>query len=117
MTNKSYQQILSEMTSNLIIYDQLQFYADKEGSYTNKLFTFRVTSKYECFRILLKFAIANNHFRTAFLNTKVVRYGEKPFQTGEKLKSFCDYFNKCEYNSPPTLQEAINDYRMEYELQ
>jgi hypothetical protein len=115
--SKSYQQILSEMTNNLIIYDQLQFYADKQNVYTNRLFTFRVSSKYECFRIMLKFAINNNHFRSAFLNTKVIKVGAAPFQTGEKLKTFCDYFNKCEYDSPPTLAEAINDYRMEYELQ
>jgi len=94
----------------------LQFYADKDDYYSNRLFTFQVSDNVDCFRILLKFAIAGNFFRKAWKNVYLVEVHKKRLVTSDELGSVVRYFNECEYDSPPTLQEAINDYKMYYEL-
>jgi hypothetical protein len=98
----------------MIQYKVLQFYADKENSYQNKLFTFRINNEREAFRVMLKFAINGNTFRFAAINIHIEVIGHKQNITDQNLKSFVDYFNNCEFERPPTLQEAINDYRMTY---
>lgn len=95
---------------------RLQFYAMKDGHYKNKLFTFQVNEKKDCFRLLLKFAINGNVFHSAYFNTYLVRPKEKNNLTSDNLKSFIDYFNRCEYDDVPTLEQAVYDYKMYYNI-
>lgn len=96
------------------IQKQLQFYADKPNQYTNKLFTFKCSTTDDCFRVLLKFAIAGNSFRSAYFNYKFVD-GVDKVVSPTNLKKFVDFFNKCEYEKPPSLLQAYNDYLFYYE--
>ena len=100
----------------MIIRTTLQFYADKPKHYENRLFTFQVNENIDCFRILLKFAVNGNLFRKAWKNTHAIEPNKKTLLTSDELTSFVQYFNRCEYDKAPTLQEAIYDYKMFYDL-
>lgn len=112
----TYQEILSDMANQSTITVTLQFYADKPEQYENKLFTFNSKTRNECFKIMLYFAVRGNHFRKAYHNVKLKRYNQPDVIAADSLQTFVDYFNQCEYDKPPTLQEAINDFKMTYEL-
>ena len=99
------------MDGNDLFIKQLQFYADKEHYYSNKLFTFAVQSKEDCFRLLLKFAVNGNEFRKAWFNQKIV-IANKKHVVSDDLFLYVRYFNSCEYDKPPTLQEALHDFQM-----
>ena len=97
---------------------RLQFYADLEGVYKNRLFTFSVLDTTDCFRLMLRFAVHGNTFRKAWLNSYApsisIKAGTVKYKKvrNQCLQSFVDYFNECVYDHPPTLEQAINDYRM-----
>ena len=106
------------MSDTSIFAKRLQFYADLEGVYKNRLFTFTVNDTRDCFRVMLKFAVAGNIFRKAWFNTLLPSVSVKNLSVSyrriksEPLQSFVDYFNECVYDRPPTLEQAINDYRL-----
>ena len=106
------------MPNTSVYVKRLQFYADLQDVYTNRLFTFAVNDIRDCFRLMLKFAIAGNVFRKAWFNTLLPSVSVKNFSVSyrriksEPLQAFVDYFNECVYDRPPTLEQAINDYRM-----
>ena len=89
----------------------VQFYADKENCYSNKLFSFPVENIKSAFRVLLKFSCAGNYFRYIYLKTTTdTRDLENEIQTA--LEDYKNFFNNYDSNHFPTLGEAWNDFQI-----
>lgn len=58
------------MNEDFILIKTLQFYADKSGYYSNKLFSFKIASESEIISILAHFNLGGNKFRAIFLKEK-----------------------------------------------
>lgn len=58
------------MNDDFILIKTLQFYADKQGYYSNKLFSFRIANESEIISILAHFNLGANKFRAIFLKEK-----------------------------------------------
>jgi len=58
------------MNEEFILIKTLQFYADKPGYYSNKLFSFKIAGDSEIISILAHFNLGGNKFRAIFLKEK-----------------------------------------------
>lgn len=58
------------MNDDFILIKTLQFYADKNGYYSNKLFSFKIANESEIISILAHFNLGGNKFRAIFLKEK-----------------------------------------------
>ena len=58
------------MNEDFILIKTLQFYADKQGYYSNKLFSFKIVDESEVLIILAHFYLSGNTFRAIFLKEK-----------------------------------------------
>jgi hypothetical protein len=90
---------------------KLQFYADKKGNYSNKLFSFFIKNFNDCFRLMLHFRSAGNHFRSAYFVT-ITELDLKGDHGILDLSTYVSFFNTylCDRNS--TLEQAKKDYQI-----
>ena len=58
------------MCEEFILIKTLQFYADKHGYYSNKMFSFKIANESEIISILAHFNLGGNKFRAIFLKEK-----------------------------------------------
>lgn len=58
------------MNNEFTLIKTLQFYADKQGYYSNKLFSFKIANESEIISILAHFNLGGNKFRAIFLKEK-----------------------------------------------
>lgn len=58
------------MNDDFILIKTLQFYADRQGYYSNKLFSFRIANESEIISVLAHFNLGGNKFRAIFLKEK-----------------------------------------------
>ena len=58
------------MNEDFILIKTLQFYADKKGYYSNKMFSFKIANESEIISILAHFNLGGNKFRAIFLKEK-----------------------------------------------
>lgn len=88
---------------------RVQFYADKNGIYNNRLFSFQVTGLVDAFRILLNFLKHGNKFRSIFYVT-INDINDRDNYLFTRLIDYEKFFSV--YNCPhnPTYQEAFNDF-------
>lgn len=58
------------MNEDFILIKSLQFYADKKGYYSNKMFSFKIANESEIISILAHFNLGGNKFRAIFVKEK-----------------------------------------------
>ena len=90
---------------------QIQFYADKENEYKNRLFSFSVLSRDDAFRVLLHFHCKKNRFRAIFYKT-TVSVGEHQTRFSDELIPEYNFFYSYNSDHMPTLKEAERDFEI-----
>jgi hypothetical protein len=89
----------------------LQFYADKQQSYSNKFFSFLVADTTEAFKLLLHFHCKGNSFRAIFIVTEIFN-SKCSVKNSVEHYGFYNFFTSYDSSHFPTLVEAIRDYKI-----
>lgn len=87
-------------------YRLLQFYADKQNCYSNKLFSFKIADINEILSILAHFRLANNTFRAIYYNTSMSYMNVISKDTHELI----DYYNFFKINESVKFKSKSEIY-------
>jgi len=91
--------------------NNIQFYADKENSYTNKFFSFPVFNEDDAFRLLLHFHCRGNKFRAIYYKT-VLKELTVVINNSIERYDYYNFFKQYDSSHFPSLTEAKQDYEL-----
>lgn len=90
----------------------LQFYADKENKYSNKLFSFKVDNLIKAFNLLFYFHKNGNKFRSMYIK-RVIDTEDRESDKFIKLPDHLKFFANYDFSHNPTNSEAYHDFLIE----
>lgn len=99
------------MNDDFILIKTLQFYADKQGYYSNKLFSFRIANESEIISILAHFNLGGNKFRAIFLKEKFEVAGRYITSSKELILEY-NFFEIMKNRVFSSKVEIYENYRM-----
>ena len=99
------------MSDDFILIKTLQFYADKKGYYSNKLFSFRVANESEIMSILAHFNLGGNKFRAIFLKEKFEVAGRFITSSKELILEY-NFFEIMKNRVFSSKSEIYENYKM-----
>lgn len=99
------------MNDDFILIKTLQFYADKQGYYSNKLFSFKIANESEIISILAHFNLGGNKFRAIFLKEKFEVAGRYITSSKELILEY-NFFEVMKNRVFSSKSEIYENYRM-----
>lgn len=99
------------MNNEFILIRTLQFYADKSGYYSNKLFSFKIADDSEIISILAHFNLAGNKFRAIFLKEKFEVAGRYITSSKELILEY-NFFEIMKNRVFSSKSEIYENYRI-----
>ena len=99
------------MNDDFILIKTLQFYADKKGYYSNKLFSFRIANESEIISVLAHFNLGGNKFRAIFLKEKFEVAGRFITSSKELILEY-NFFEIMKNRVFSSKSEIYENYKM-----
>ena len=99
------------MNEDFILIKTLQFYADKKGYYSNKMFSFKIANESEIISILAHFNLGGNKFRAIFLKEKFEVAGRFITSSKELILEF-NFFEIMKNRVFSSKSEIYENYKL-----
>ena len=99
------------MNNEFTLIKTLQFYADKQGYYSNKMFSFKITDESEIISILAHFNLGGNKFRAIFLKEKFEVAGRFITSSKELILEY-NFFEIMKNRVFSSKSEIYENYRL-----
>ena len=101
------------MNNEFTLIKTLQFYADKHGYYSNKMFSFKIANESEIISILAHFNLGGNKFRAIFLKEKFEVAGRFITSSKELILeyNFFEVMSKRVFSSKSEIYENFKMFK------